>query len=90
MMIQPPEDELKMMVEIAISLAPNYAIRQLVLPSRAIDRNSAAEVITDRVMKALARYKVTREAMAHEAALGTLPLFPEDNFHIQNRRKWDG
>ncbi len=80
-MIQPPDDELKMILDIAISLAPNYAIRNLILPSRTIDRNAAAEVIRDRVMKALARYQITRSAMAHEEALGTLPLFPEDEFH---------
>lgn len=87
MMIQPPDDELQMAIDIAISLAPNYAIRSLVLPSRGVDRNMAAEVIRDRVMKALGRYHITREALAHEEALGTLPLFPEDDFHRQIRRK---
>lgn len=85
-MIQPPDDELKMILDIAISLAPNYAIRSLVLPTRGIDRNMAAEVIRDRLMKALGRYQIMREAMGHEEALGTLPLFPEDTFHKIGKR----
>lgn len=88
MIIQPPDDELQTAIAIAISLAPNYAIRSLVLPSRGgVDRKMAAEVIRDRVMKALGRYHITREALAHEEALGTLPLFPEDDFHRQIKRK---
>lgn len=80
-MIQPPDEELQIVISIAISLAPNYVIRSLVLPSYGgVDRNKAAEVIRDRVMKSLRRYHITREALAHEEALGTLPLFPEMTF----------
>lgn len=81
MIIEPSDDELKMILDIAIGLAPNYAMRKLVLAGQSIDRNAAASVITDRVMKALGRYKITRDALPHEEALGTLPLFPEDRFH---------
>ncbi|MBA4308491.1 MAG: hypothetical protein C0429_17325 [Sphingopyxis sp.] len=87
MMIQPADDELKMMIDIAINLAPNYAIRRLILPSNAIDRRLAVEVLTDRIIKALARYQIMREALAHEEAIGTLPLFPDDDFHRKFKRK---
>ena len=80
-MIHATDDELKMILDIAISLAPNYAMRKLVLAPQSVDRNAAAQVITDRVMKALGRYEIMREPFPHEEALGTLPLFPEDKFH---------
>jgi hypothetical protein len=56
-------------------------IRNLVKPSRSIDTRLAVDTITQRVLKALNRYEITREALPHEDALGTLPLFPEDTFH---------
>lgn len=80
-MIQPPDDELMMILDIAISLAPNYAMRKLVLAPQSVDRNAAAQVITNRIMKALGRYQIMRDAFPHEEALGTLPLFPDDKFH---------
>jgi hypothetical protein len=52
-----------------------------------VDRKVAAEVIWDRVMKALGRYHITREALAHDEALSTFHLFPEDDFHHKIRRK---
>ena len=70
-----------MILDIAISLAPDYAMRKLVLAPQSVDRNAAAEVIRDRVMKALGRYEIMREPLPHEEALGTLPLLSEDNFH---------
>ena len=87
MMIHATDDELKMILDIAISLAPNYAMRTLVLAPQSVDRNAAAQVITVRVMKALGRYEITREPFPHEEALGTLPLFPEDKFHQSDKRR---
>lgn len=86
-MIQPDTRELEMMIGIAINTAPKYAIRQLVLPSRAIDRDMATRTLTDRVLKALGSYQITREADEHEEALSPLPLFPEDDFHLHNWRE---
>ena len=76
-----------MILDIAISLAPDYAMRKLVLAPQSVDRNAAAEVIRDRVMKALGRYEIMREPLPHEEALGTLPLFPEDIFHQNLKRR---
>lgn len=86
-MIHATDDELKMILDIAISLAPNYAMRKLVLASQSVDRNAAVEVIRDRVMKALGRYDIMREPLPHEDALGPLPLFPDDKFHQKGRRE---
>ena len=86
-MIHATDDELKMIFDIAISLAPNYAMRKLVLAPQSVDRNAATEVIRDRVMKALDRYEILREPYPHEEALGTLPLFPEDTSHLHIRSR---
>ena len=85
MMIHPEPDELEMVINIAVKLAPDYAIRKLVTAARSVDRQLAADTITERVMKALNRYEITREALAHEVALGTLPLFSDDTFHKRTR-----
>ena len=87
MMIHATDEELKMILDIAISLAPNYAMRKLVVAPQSVDRNAAAQVITDRVVKALGRYQIMREAFPHEEALGNLPLFPEDIFHRTIKRR---
>lgn len=86
MMIHPEPEELEMAISIAVTLAPNYAIRNLVKPSRTIDTRLAVDTITERVLKALNRYEITREALPHEEALGTLPLFPDDTFHMRVNR----
>jgi len=69
--------EIEMMVGIAISTAPNYTIRNAMTASRAFDRKAAVETLTARVLSALDRYELTREATEAEAAPGMLPLFPE-------------
>lgn len=84
MMIRPELDELETAISIAITLAPNYAIRSLVT-GRGVDTRLAVDTLTERVLKALNRYEITRKAMPHEEALGTLPLFPEDTFHKLTR-----
>ena len=86
-MIHATDEELKMILDIAISLAPNYAMRKLVVAPQSVDRNAAAQVITDRVVKALGRYQIMREPYPHEEALGPLPLFPEDISHQTLKRK---
>ena len=55
MMIHATDGELKVILDIAISLDPKYAMRKLVHAPQSVGRNAAAEVIRDRVMKALGR-----------------------------------
>lgn len=84
-MIRPDPEELETAISIAVTLAPNYAIRSLVTASRGVDTRLAVDTITERVLKALNRYEITRKAFPHEEASGTLPLFPDDTFHKRTR-----
>lgn len=81
MLIHGTDDELKMILDVSITLAPNHAMLKLALAPQSVDRNAAAEVIRDRVMRAFGRYQNMRGPFPHEEALGTLPLIPEDKFH---------
>ncbi|TIX50492.1 hypothetical protein [Alteraurantiacibacter aquimixticola] len=76
MMIRPEDDEIVAAIQIAVKLAPNYAIRG-VFKGQKLERKVAIDTITQRVFAALGRYEITREARGHEVCSKTLPLFPE-------------
>lgn len=75
-MIRPDNDELEMVVSIALKTAPNYALRNVMTASGKLDRGVAIETLTARVVAALGRYELTREPNSREEGSGTLPLFP--------------
>lgn len=79
--IRPDTKELAMMIGIALHTAEAYALRNVFNPRGKFDREIAVETLTDRVVKALGQYDITRPPTAAEAmnAAGyrTLPLFPE-------------
>lgn len=79
-MIRPDDRELEIVIDIALKMVPNYALRNVFSPMRKFDRGSAVETQTARVVQALRRYEITREAHAHEVAPGTLPLFSGTEF----------
>lgn len=76
-MIRPETDELAMMVSIALHTAPAYTLRNVMVGKGKFDREIAVETLTARVIAALRRYEITREATAAEAMPETMPLFPE-------------
>ena len=75
-MIRPDDDEIAMMIEIAVQTAPNYAIRG-VFSGRKFDRSIAVSILVQRVFASLRRYELTRPAHDHELSSHILPLFPE-------------
>ncbi len=75
MRVQVDDNELAIVVEIALRTAPSYALKNLVSPTGKLDRQSAVEALSNRVLSALRRYDLEREAMPSEMARGTLPLF---------------
>lgn len=77
-MIRPDNDELKRVIGIAITTAPNYALRNAMSPRGKLDRDVAVETLTARVVAALRPYEITREPNDYEKGFGTLPLFPHD------------
>ena len=77
MMIRPDNKELASAISIALLTAKPYAVRRLFSASRAFDRTVAIDTLTSRVMAALRPYEITREALPHECAVGTMPLFPD-------------
>ncbi len=77
MMIRPDNEELSLAIGIALTTAKTYALRDLFSPTRAFNRTLAVETLTARVVAALGRYEITREAHAAECGDRTMPLFPE-------------
>lgn len=77
MMIRPDNDELARAIGIALTTAKTYALRDLFSPTRAFHRSLAVDTLTERVMAALRRYDISREATAAEEGDRTMPLFPE-------------
>ena len=76
-MIRPPNDELEMIISIALKTAPAYALRNVMTPTRGLDRRIAVQTITQRVIAALGSYEITREPNDLECGDRTMPLFPE-------------
>jgi hypothetical protein len=77
MMIRAGTDELAHVIAIAITTAPNYALRNAMSPRGKLDRRVAVDTLTERVVAALRPYEITREPNSLERGAGTLPLFPE-------------
>lgn len=76
-MIRPDNNELEMVISIALKTAPAYALRNVMGPTGKLDRHVAVQALTDRVVAALRHYDLTREPTSHEQDSGMLPLFPE-------------
>ncbi len=76
-MIRPENDELEMVISIALKTAPKYALRNVMTGSGKLDRGIAIDTLTARVVAALGRYELAREPNSSEKGSGTLPLFPE-------------
>lgn len=77
MMICPDNNELEMVISIALKTAPAYALRSAMSPRGKLDRQVAIETLTSRIVAALRPYELTREPGPSETGRGTLPLFPE-------------
>ncbi|WP_057884354.1 hypothetical protein [Tsuneonella troitsensis] len=78
MMIRPDNRELEQAISIALTTAPNYALRDAFSPTGKLNRQVAIQTLTARVVAALRPYELTREPNAYEVGRGTLPLFPEE------------
>lgn len=77
MMIRPDNDELDMVISIALKTAPAFVIRSIISPHGKLDREVAVQTLTNRVVAALRRYELAREPGPSEIGQGTLPLFPD-------------
>lgn len=75
-MIRASDDEVETMIHIAVATAPRYALRA-VLGGRS-SRDQAVEIIVQRVFAKLRRYEIMRRPRAEECAVGTLPLFGDE------------
>ena len=77
MTIRPDDKELSQVIEIALRTAKPYALRGVFSKTHALDRDVAVQTLTQRIMRALRRYEITREPNAYEQGDRTLPLFPD-------------
>jgi hypothetical protein len=79
MMIRPEQRELEIIIGIALTTARTHLVREVFSPTRRFDRNGAVDTLTARVLQALGRYEISREAHEYEIAPERmLPLFPDE------------
>ena len=60
MRVQVDDNELAMVVEIALRTAPSYALKNLVSPTGKLDRQSAVEALSNRILSALVQFQNER------------------------------
>ena len=68
MMIRPDDDELEMILSIAVKTAPNYAIRN-VFSNRKMDRDIAIATIVQRVFQIIGFRRFFRNYSTVDAAM---------------------
>lgn len=78
MLIRVDEKELRLLVGIALSVTPAWAVRATTSARREEARAIGKREVADRVVAILRHLEMYREAQAHETALEVLPLFPAD------------
>ena len=76
-MIRATDEEIEIVLHIAVTTAPNYVLRSVF--DRKFDRDRAVDVIVQRVFATLRNYQLMRDPRFAEQARGPLPLFDKEN-----------
>ena len=84
-MIRASDDEVETMIHIAVVTAPKYALREVMTGKSASDQ--AVEIIVQRVFAKLRNYELMRQPKAEECAVGTLPLFGDNQESISHMKR---